>query len=92
MRAYRTVRDTASSDPDFARLGASLVACILGTLLMLVDNSFTLGCQQMFYVLAGLAAAYVNLRPVRTLERQDNRAATAAETTLTVSERKSGRG
>jgi hypothetical protein len=63
IRAYRTARETAVSDPDFARLGTSLVACILGTLLMLFDASFILGYEKMFYVLAGLATAYVQLRP-----------------------------
>jgi hypothetical protein len=73
VRAYRTVREAASSDPDLARLGAALVACILGTLLMILDSSFTLGYQQMFYVLAALAAAYAHLRPVRTVELQEDR-------------------
>jgi hypothetical protein len=62
VRAYRIIRETAAADPDLARLGASLVACILGTLLMLSDSSFILGYGKMFYVLAGLAAAYVQLR------------------------------
>jgi O-antigen ligase len=64
VRAYRTVRETNVSDPDLARLGTSLVACIFGTFLMLVDASFILGYEKMFYVLAGLAAAYGHLRPV----------------------------
>jgi|SRR5579863_777357 len=60
-RAYQTIRRTAAADPDLAWLGTSLVACISGTLLMLADSSFTLGYEKMFYVLAGLAAAYVKL-------------------------------
>lgn len=61
-RAYRAVRQAAAADPDLAWLGSALVACIVGTLLMLADSSFILGYEKMFYVLAGLAAAYVQLR------------------------------
>jgi O-Antigen ligase len=61
MRAYRTVRETATADPELAWLGTSLVACIAGTLFMLVDSSFVLGYEKMFYILAGLAAAYAQL-------------------------------
>jgi len=70
MRAYRAVRQAALSDPDFSRLGASLVACIVGTLLMFFDASFMLGYEKMFYVLAGLGAAYAALatRPVASPE------------------------
>lgn len=63
VRAYRTVREARASDPDLAALGTSLVACILGTLLMLCDSGLSLGYEKMFYVLAGLAAAYGHLRP-----------------------------
>jgi O-antigen ligase/polysaccharide polymerase Wzy-like membrane protein len=63
VRAYRTVGEMAVIDPDLARLGTSLVACILGTLLMIFDSSFILGYEKMFYVLVGLAAAYAQLRP-----------------------------
>jgi hypothetical protein len=62
LRAYRVVRNSVASDADLAGLGTSLIACILGTMLMLVDASFLLGYEKMFYVLAGLAAAYAHLR------------------------------
>jgi O-antigen ligase len=65
LRAYRMVREATASDPDLALLGTSLVACILGTFLMLTDASFMLGYEKLFYVLAGLAAAYGHLRQVR---------------------------
>jgi hypothetical protein len=61
FRTYRTVREARAADPDLAMLGTSLVACILGTLLMLFDNGLSLGYEKMFYVLAGLAAAYGHL-------------------------------
>jgi hypothetical protein len=56
--AYRAVRTSVAADPDRARLGASLLACMLGTLLMLFDASLILGYEKMFYALAGLASAY----------------------------------
>ena len=60
-KAYRTLKKSARSDPDLALLGASLVACIVGTLVMIAASSFIGAYAQMFYVLAGLAAAYANL-------------------------------
>jgi hypothetical protein len=59
--AYRVVRRAVQSDPDFALLGSALVACIVGTLVMMITCSFILGYQKLFYVLAGLAAAYAHL-------------------------------
>ena len=60
-KAYRTLKTCARSDPDLALLGASLVACIMGTLVMIAASSFIGAYTQLFYVLAGLAAAYANL-------------------------------
>lgn len=61
QRAYRTSRRSIASDPGFARLGAALGACIVGTLLMLATCSFILSLEKMYYVLGGLAAAYAHL-------------------------------
>jgi hypothetical protein len=58
FKAYRTGREFARSDPDFALLGISLVACLLGTLLMIGNSSLLNGYEKFFYLLAGLAAAY----------------------------------
>jgi hypothetical protein len=55
---YVRSRRLAQSDPDLALFGASLIACIGGILVMLDSNGFGMGLQKMFYVLAGLAAAY----------------------------------
>ena len=63
VQAYLAVRQTTVSDRELARLGTSLVACILGAMLMMLDSSFTLGPQKMFYLLAALSGAYVHLRP-----------------------------
>ncbi len=57
-RSYRLLKAVRESDPDLAQLGLALVACVLGTLLMIVSCSFNLGYQKLFYVLVGLAAAY----------------------------------
>jgi len=65
IKAYRFARRTAKSDPDLALLGASLVACIVGTMLMLATCSLIYGYQKMFYVLGGLAIAYARLVPSR---------------------------
>ncbi len=61
VASYRRVKRTAHSDPDFSRLGASLVAGIIGILVMIGNCSFILGIPIMFYVLAGFAAAYLRL-------------------------------
>ena len=61
-------------DPDFGMLGASLVACILGTLLMMENGSFGTGVERLYYVLAGLAAAYAHLgRSSMNLAERDGR-------------------
>jgi O-antigen ligase len=60
-KAYRMLKKCAQSDPDLALLGCSLVACIVGTLVMIAASSFIGAYAQLFYVLAGLAAAYANL-------------------------------
>jgi O-antigen ligase len=59
MRVYARTRVLVRSDPDLALFGTSLVTCIVGTLVMIHSNSFNLGGEKMFYVLAGLATAYV---------------------------------
>jgi O-antigen ligase len=60
-RAYARARELARSDPDLALFGASLIACIVGILIMIQSASFGLGIQKMFYVLAGLTTAYARL-------------------------------
>jgi O-antigen ligase len=60
-RTIRTARMSARNDPDLALLGSSLIACILGTLVMMATCSFILGYEKLFYMIAGIAAAYANL-------------------------------
>jgi O-antigen ligase len=58
---HARTRVLAHSDPDLALFGTSLIACIVATLVMIGSSSFILGCEKMFYVLAGLATAYARL-------------------------------
>jgi hypothetical protein len=58
---YRAMRLVAAVDPDLAILGATLVAAIVGTLLMLANCSFILSYSTLYYVLGGFAAAYPRL-------------------------------
>lgn len=55
-------RSLAQADADIKLLGASLAACIVGTLLMLADCGLELGYAILFYVLAGLSATLIPLR------------------------------
>lgn len=58
FKAYAVCRRYMVTDRDFSMLGASLVSCILGTLIMMMDASFGTTLERMFYVLAGLGAGY----------------------------------
>lgn len=56
--AYSVARRYAQFDPDLAMLGAALVACMLGTLLMLADCSFIFTYSKLYFVIGGLGVAY----------------------------------
>jgi hypothetical protein len=58
---YKRTRGLAQSDADIAMFGTSLIACIAGTLIMIRSDSFILGLEKMFYVLAGFTTAYIRL-------------------------------
>jgi hypothetical protein len=60
IRTYRTVKEVRD-DAELVHLGSSLVAAIVGTVIMIASCSFIYGYGQMFYVLAGLGAAYAHL-------------------------------
>lgn len=66
FKAYFRARSSQLADPEFALLGACLVSCIAGTLLMIENCSLIFGYEKMFYVLAGFAAAYAHLGAVST--------------------------
>jgi O-Antigen ligase len=61
IKTFLLTRTAMSSDADLASLGVCLTACILGTLFMMASISFELGLEKMYYVLAGLSAAYAHL-------------------------------
>ncbi len=58
VKAWVLSRRFAGTDAEFSMMGASLVACILGTLLMMIDGSFGSGLERTFYVLAAFASGY----------------------------------
>jgi hypothetical protein len=64
VKAYRSARARRQSDTDLALLGTSLVACVLGTLLMIENASLMLGYDRLFWILAAFCTAYVHLEPV----------------------------
>jgi hypothetical protein len=61
LKAYRYSQATKHTDPELSLLGASLFACIAGTLLMIENTSFILGYEKMFYILAAFSAAYAQV-------------------------------
>jgi O-antigen ligase len=61
IKTYSLAKKAKQADSDFSLLGVSLIACILGTLLMIENCSFIMGYQKMYYALAGFAAAYTHL-------------------------------
>lgn len=52
-------RRVMATDPDMAMLGASLVSCIIGLLVTLAGGSLGNGTERMYYMLGGLAVAYL---------------------------------
>ncbi|HEY7974880.1 MAG TPA: O-antigen ligase family protein [Ktedonobacterales bacterium] len=61
FKDFRVVRKTRRSEPDLSLLGASLSACMVGTLVMIYTSSFIFGYAVLFYVLAGLGASYASI-------------------------------
>jgi O-antigen ligase len=61
FKAWSSSRKLMRADPDFGLLGASLVSCIVGTLLLIQNGSFVGVSEMMFYVIAALTAAYAYL-------------------------------
>jgi hypothetical protein len=76
ITVYARSKKLTHSDPDLALLGRSLVACIVGLLVMLDSVSFNMGVEKIFYVLAALTLAYARL----TREPQHHSAALGSPT------------
>jgi O-antigen ligase len=69
FKAWKATREAKRVDKDFSLLGASIVSCMLGTLLFIENGSFSGGAERVFYVLAAIAAAYSYLW--RSQQRRD---------------------
>jgi O-antigen ligase len=55
------------TDPAAALIASSIAACIVGTLVMLLDCSFILGYVPMFFTLAGLSSACLRLAQAKKI-------------------------
>jgi O-antigen ligase len=60
-RAWSFSRKTMQDDPDLGLMGASLVSCIIATLVIIENESFSGVTVVLFYSLAALAVAYASL-------------------------------
>ncbi|MGH7106289.1 MAG: O-antigen ligase family protein, partial [Acetobacteraceae bacterium] len=74
-RVYRTIK-AVRDDPELTHLGACLAATIFGTMVMIADCSFIYGYAQLFYLLAGLGAAYVTVAQTEAISSRLPAAAT----------------
>jgi O-antigen ligase len=61
FKAWSSSRRIMRADSDFGLLGASLVSCIMGTLLVIENGSLSGVSVTLFYSLAALAVAYASL-------------------------------
>jgi O-antigen ligase len=73
VRSWWVSRALRRIDPDLAAMGAAIVACILGNFLMLYTSSFVLAYEKLYFVLAGLASAYVRVGMVRLSSEKRSR-------------------
>jgi O-antigen ligase len=67
FKAFRVSVATATSDPELSKLGACLVACILGSVIMMWTGGLI---DMMTCVLIGLMAAYVDVGRRLSSERR----------------------
>src|SRR5882724_6614503 len=58
---FWSLRRWVGADRRFALVGANLLACIAGTLIMMVTGSFGTGLAALSWVLAGMASSYSRL-------------------------------
>jgi O-antigen ligase len=61
QRCWTAIRSFAGEDPDFSLMGAGLLACIVGVLVMIATTSNYLSIPYVAWSLAGLAFAYAQL-------------------------------
>ena len=72
LKAWKATREARRVDRDFSLLGASIVSCMLGTLLFIENGSFGGGTERMYYTLAAIAAAYSYLWRSQRQSRNHN--------------------
>ena len=63
LKVLYAMSQTMRDDPRGRQLGKSLLASSVGMLVMIATNSFGIGLEKMYYVLAAFAAAYAHLQP-----------------------------
>jgi O-antigen ligase len=72
FKAWKDSREARRVDKDFSLLGASIVSCMLGTLVFIEVASFGGGTARMYYTLAAIAAAYSYLWRSQQQSRNQN--------------------
>lgn len=60
-QTYQLSRRLQSIDPDASRMGIALIACIVGTLIVLATTSFLHAMPYLVWALVGMTSAYVRL-------------------------------
>lgn len=70
-KVWRSLGEAPTNAIDHSRLGACLLACMVGTAFFMATCSFYLGLSRAYYVLAGFAMAYAHLN-VRTITMSTN--------------------
>ncbi len=76
-KAYGAIKASRAVAPDDSRLGASLVACMAGSLVMMATGSFGGAFAQVCWVLAGLTAGYAQF--VRRQHAERSRASVSTK-------------
>lgn len=61
IKTWRLTRHISASNPQLSKLGSALTACIIGTLFFMATSSFMDALAKFFYLLTGLAAAYIHI-------------------------------
>ena len=63
LKVLYALSQTLQEDSGGRQLGRSVLAASTGMLVMIATNSFGIGLEKMYYVLAAFAAAYAHLQP-----------------------------
>jgi hypothetical protein len=70
-RTWKLLRNYSKVNIDLSLLGASLFACLMGTVFFIATASFYLGISKIYYLLIGLAAAYGQLKQATTNQKSN---------------------